>query len=521
MRRPSPWAVLSVSATVLAIAGVVSEFRNPVGGDPASLLHGAERILDGTRLYTDLIDLNPPFTFLFHTLPVAASRVTRLDVISCFRVFVCALVLISGLTLLGTLRRAPVSAGTWHALTAGFLLGSLGLVVGFFGEREHLQLVLVFPYLALASLRTAGLKPSRTLVIVCGVLAGIGLALKVTAGMVPVLVLATLWLTARVRSDESLVALATLAAATGLGLLWAPGYMHTVEQFGGFYRGFALVPATRLLLSPAMIWPLLVAPLLLLVALPVMRFRLGVLVWFAAVAGFALSVTVQGKGFPYHYYPARIATLTLILLVLASANDPRLSTLDPRPSTLRRDALRRALAGAALLCIVAIPAVIAWARLTAPRRVVDDFSENAFQLLRDAPPGTTVAIQSSRLGDAFPLVLIRNLEMTGRFPHLWFLYPYDSSAVYKGRGVRPYTDSALAPVERQLRHEVAQDLARDQPALLLVRDPGAARVVLRYLCDDSLYRRTARSYRLAGRDTVMQLFRRDTSMQGDGACASS
>ena len=514
MRRPSPWAVLSVGALVLAVAGVISEFRNPVGGDPASLLYGAGRILDGARLYTDLVDLNPPFTFLFHTLPVLASRVTHLDVISCFRVFVCGLVVLGGLTVVATLRRAPVSAGAWHALVAAFLLGSLGLVVGFFGEREHLQLVLIFPYLALASLRAVGHQPSRTLVIVCGGLAGIGLALKVTAGMVPVLVLVTLWVAARVRSDESLVALATLAAATGLGLLWAPGYLHTVEQFGGFYHGFALVPATRLLLSPAMAWPLLVAPLLLLVALPVMRFRAGALVWFAAVAGFALSVTVQGKGFPYHYYPARITALTVILLALAT-------THDSRSTTLWRDALRRSLAGAALLLIVAIPALVAWARFTAPERVVDDFSENAFHLLGDAPPGTTVAIQSSRLGDAFPLVLIRNLEMTGRFPHLWFLYPYDSSAVYHGRGVRPYADSALAQVERRLRHNVAEDLSRDQPALLLVRSPGHDRVVLRYLCDDSLYRRAAGAYRLAASDTVMQLFRRDTSRQGAGACASS
>jgi hypothetical protein len=514
MRRPSPWAVLSVGALLLAVAGVISEFRNPVGGDPASLLYGAGRILDGARLYTDLIDLNPPFTFLFHTLPVLASRVLRLESILCFRVFVCALVVISGLTLWRVLRHAPISAGAWHAMVAAFLLGSLGLVVGFFGEREHVQLVLVFPYLALASLRAAGHNPSRRLVISCGVLAGIGLALKVTAGLVPVLVLLTLWVAARIRSDESLVALATLAAATGLGLLWAPGYLDTVRQFGGFYRGFALVPATRLLLNPAMAWPLLVAPLLLLIALPVMRFRQGALVWFAGVAGFALSVTVQGKGFPYHFYPARVATLTVILLVLAT-------TRDPQPVTLWRDALRRSLAGAALLLIIAIPALVAWARFTAPERVVDDFSENAFHLLGDAPPGTTVAIQSSRLGDAFPLVQIRNLEMTGRFPHLWFLYPYDSSAVYRGRGVRRYTDSALTLVERGLRHDVAEDLAGQQPALLLVRDPGRDRVVLRYLCDDPLYRQAARKYQLVQGDSVMQLFKRDTSMQGDGACASS
>jgi hypothetical protein len=84
----------------------------------------------------------------------------------------------------------------------------------------------------------------------------------------------------------------------------------------------------------------------------------------------------------------------------------------------------------------------------------------------------------------------------------------------------PYADSRLLPVERQLRRGTGEDLARDQPELLLVRDPGASRVVLRYLCDDTLYRRAARNYQLVRQDSIMQLFRRDTTMHSEGACGS-
>lgn len=510
MRRPSPWLALSLGAALLAAAGAVGEFRNPPGGDAASLLYGAARILDGAKLYRDLVDLNPPFVFLFHIPFVLAACLFRAFVLSCFRVGVLLLILTSLLTLIRVLRFSRAGRGTWHALVAAFLLGSLGLVVGFFGEREHLQFVLMFPYLALASLRAAGDHPPRGVAAWTGALAGVGLALKVTAGIVPVLVFGVLWLGRRVRSDESLWALGAMAFCTGAGLIWAPAYLETVRQFGEFYRGFALVPTVRLLAGPEMVFILLVVPLLVVLALPVMHFRLGSLMWWAAAAGFASSVLVQGKGFPYHFYPTRATTLTVLLLVLASA------------ATRQgwRDALRRALAGAALLFAAAIPAAVAWQRLTAPPREVDDFALAAYRMLRAAPAGTTVAVESSRLGDAFPLVMQRDLVLTGRFPHLWFLYPYDSSAVYHGRGVRPYADSALSPLERQLRREVGVDLERGRPALLLVRAPDSARTVLHYLCDDATFRQAAARYRLSRADSVMQLFERDTREKAEGACAS-
>lgn len=508
MRRPSPWAALSAGAAILACIGVIGEFRSPAGGDPASLLYGAGRILDGARLYTDLIDLNPPFTFLFHTLPVAVARVLRLETILCFRVFVCALVIISGATLLAAVRRAPIRAGTRHALIAAFLLSSVGVVVGYFGEREHLQFVLVFPYLALASLRAAGATPSWRLSAWAGALAGVGLALKVTAGLVPVLVAAVLWLGGRLRSDESLWALGMLALCTLAGLAWAPGYLQAVRDFGPLYHGFSLLPYTALLVHRSMLGPLVVAPILLLLALPVLRFRMGTLAWYAGVIGFVMSVLVQAKGFPYHFFPAHSATLTVLLLLLGSGA--------ARPGRL--DALRRALAGAAVVTVLVVPVTIAWGRISRPPRLVEGFGATALSMLRDAPVGTTVAIHSSRLGDAFPLVNLRGLTLTGRYPHLWFMYPYDSSASGRATRVSPYSDSSLTPVERRLRHGVAEDLFRDQPRLLLVRDSSRSGVVLRYLCDDSLYRRAAADYHEVRRSIVMELFARDTFASA-GPCA--
>jgi hypothetical protein len=129
-------------------------------------------------------------------------------------------------------------------------------------------------------------------------------------------------------------------------------------------------------------------------------------------------------------------------------------------------------------------------------------------------------MESSWLGDGFPLAVVRDLRLTGRYPHLWFLYPYDSTSVRYPRNIRAYADSMLSPVERYLRRGVGEDLLRDRPQLMLVRTAAPRRVVLQYLCDDAGFRQAAAPYRLLRSDSLMQVFRRDTSGHPEGACAS-
>ena len=502
MRRPSPWLALSLGAALLAAAGAVGEFRNPPGGDAASLLYGAERILDGAKLYRDLVDLNPPFVFLFHIPFVAAARLVHVSVFSCFRVGILLLILLSFLTLVRVLRSSHAGRGTWHALVAAFLLGSLGLVVGFFGEREHLQFVLMFPYLALASLHAAGDHPPRGVAAWTGVLAGVGLALKVTAGLVPVLILAVLWFGRRVRSDESLWALGVLALCTAAGLLWAPGYYAITRELGGFYRGFSGAPAATLILGQPMAWMCGAALVAAVATGRSLREQGTAVVWGVAVIGFIISLLAQGKGFLYHYLPAEYSALTLVMLLLASEARQR----------SRLDAARRAVAAAVVTLIAAVPLNVVAHRLTSPVRDVGTLGAPAFSLLGSLPRGTSVAVESSRLGDAFPLALMHDLHLTGRFPHLWFFYPYDSAAARLPQGIRPYADSVLTPLERRLRDEVAADFSQARPAFLLIRSMPGGPGMREYLCDDRLFARASAGYVPVRSEGELTLYRR-----GDGA----
>jgi hypothetical protein len=241
-----------------------------------------------------------------------------------------------------------------------------------------------------------------------------------------------------------------------------------------------------------------------------MKQRPAIGVWLVAMLGFTISVMAQGKGFLYHYYPgfACAVTVTLLMTALPSARAGWL------------DALRRTSAGAALIAMCAASVTVtAWRAFGIAGRT-SPLGREVSQLLAGVPPGTTIAMESSRLGDGFPIALEQNYRLVGRFPHLWFMYPYDSAAVRLPEGIRPYHDSVLTPLERSLRQQVAEDFADARPSLLAIRNMGGTQGTQRYLCDDRVFRQAARRYHLVRRVGAMQLYQRDTTMHSEGACGS-
>lgn len=117
--------------------------------DNAWLLLAARRFVEGERLYADLLETNPPLILWLDALPI---RIANLFSISDTAAFIgCIIVLIAGsMTLsLRELRGHPVLgqpvprmvfmlACAWSMLLCGPLL---------FGEREHVWMILLAPYL--------------------------------------------------------------------------------------------------------------------------------------------------------------------------------------------------------------------------------------------------------------------------------------------------------------------------------------------------------------------------------------
>jgi hypothetical protein len=398
-------------------------------------------MLGGERLYAHLIDLNPPFIFWISQPAILAARL-GLDPIYAFRIFV--LVVLSGSLVLAW----PVVRDA-KAIPAGYVLTAFLLPVVHFGEREHLMLGLLMPYVAVAVAR-ASVRPVRnSLALAAGILAGAGMALKPPA----LLVLMGLIAVGVYREHSPRVirlpehAGAVLAASLAVIsiLLFAPTYLLVVREYGPLYAEFSRATVAELAFRHPYALTIIAAlgVAVLFRAAPSVTSRAGILWW--TTAALFLSALAQWKGFGYHYLPAYGFSIMLLI--------------DLAVSTTTTSPLRRTKVAAAwLILIVGIAPGIAFAIDRASGRDTSRFPEQVrFASTLGLAPGTRVAMLSPRLADTYPMLLESRLEHVLSSPHLWF--------------ASVTVDTAAAS---RLWRRTRGDIAEKRPRYVILRAPTEA-----------------------------------------------
>ncbi|HEX6644535.1 MAG TPA: hypothetical protein VF037_07655 [Gemmatimonadales bacterium] len=472
------------------------------------MLDAARRMLAGERLYTDLIDLNPPFVFWLSEAAVLAGRL-GFDPADVFRVIVIAI-------LLGMLALAWPLTRDAKAIRAAFVLFAFALPLGHFGEREHLIFGLMLGYVVMGAdgadeadeADGVGVGVGVGWRIAVGVAAGVGMAIKPPVGLVAVVL--TLYLCVRGRSlrpvlrVENLAALGTLAAAFVAILVFEPAYLQAVQAYGGLYAEFSRGTPRQLLfrdIYPLSVWLALVVAAVTVASVAASRRVIALALASAAFLGAAVA---QGKGFGYHYFPA-MGYAVVTLFVLAAA--------DVLPARRRSGMIRRVLAVTALVLVLALPALVAVERFAG--KAGDDVVERRAlsEALDDLGPGSRVAIVSVRLADAYPILLERRWEHVLSMPHVWFTGLGD-----EGRG---------KDVEAALWRRVGENLREGAPEAIVIRAPAPAERTrgdvaadyLEYLCADETARAALAQYGKAAHASGYDIYRPRQS--GAGACASS
>ena len=96
--RRLPFALAIVFLLGISLA---AEFRSYAGADTGFLLDAAGRVLDGARLYVDVVEINPPFIIALNVSLVGAARLLHLSEILLYRIVVTAALLGSTVALRG------------------------------------------------------------------------------------------------------------------------------------------------------------------------------------------------------------------------------------------------------------------------------------------------------------------------------------------------------------------------------------------------------------------------------------
>src|SRR5262249_23554986 len=240
--------------------------------DLAFLLYAGGRVLDGARMYRDVVEINPPLIVWLNVAIVGLARTLHLSNLLLYRLLTTLilgglLLYVRRIMLLYALTDAPLLRRYLQALLCIALFPLAGVD---FGEREHLVIALHLPFVFLVVARARGRWVPDLEEACIGLLTGLGVALKPHFGLVW---LALEWLRRRgAAPDRGHLTPATAAVLTSLALYlvgivaFTPEYFVVAAVLGPAYARFLNDPFLHLV-ATAPGAPLVFFALLALIAL--------------------------------------------------------------------------------------------------------------------------------------------------------------------------------------------------------------------------------------------------------------
>ncbi len=379
--------------------------------DVSWYLVATDRLLDGARLYVDIIEVNPPLAFYLTMPPVALARFTGLAPTACFIGY--AFLLITGSLLLTRrlLDRQPELCATHRS---AMLLAAAAVLsvapIGVFGQREHLMLIFALPYLFLVSARLAGQRCDRVLAALIGLAAAIGFCLKPHFFLVPAAL--ELYLISRRRSllaafrAESWSLLGGTALYALFVVIAHPQYLDFIVPSAMLVYDAYASPLRKVLLLPS-VFAILPTFILYAVLRSVGMLGRSADTFVIAAVAFLIVYVVQSKGrtFQYQLLPATAAAC-----LTAAAMTVELATRRQTSQTAR---LLSLIGGGAL----AIPLIM----LLAGGAYRNPVAQRLLPAVEKYAHNGTIYAFTSYVSVGFPLVNEAHVRWASRFPTQWVL----------------------------------------------------------------------------------------------------
>lgn len=449
------------AAAVLTTAAFLLLRSSVAGVDDVSwLITASERLLDGQRLYVDILEPNPPASVWLYVPAVWLARFFGLapELILDIQTFLCAA---AGLGLSAGILRSGGTAARFRGpglFVCGFFILAL-LPHAVFGQRDHYALMMLAPALAVLMQRAEGHLVPLALAALVGVLAGIGVSIKppyaLCLGLAAVFGVAQInprprllraLMLAAVRPEAvaccAMIALYILAIA-----LAAPEFATDMLPILSLIYLPARLPVTELVVQPAFLLCALVLAMVMLATTG--KPRAPVCVCASASVGAMLAFLAQGKGFQDHAFP---------MLALAAAASA-FALLDVRVSVARVGQI------IALAVLVGVSGG-AWRLL----RLNWD-STDLRQAIEQVQPAPRMLSISSSLLVGHPIVRQLGGVWVGRAPSLWI---HNLGAAR--RQFDKLDDQTLAQIEvfeRAERDRLLEDIRTQRPDVILVGISGA------------------------------------------------
>ncbi|WOH66467.1 hypothetical protein [Bradyrhizobium sp. BWA-3-5] len=306
--RQGIWTVTPLHAVVAVfMAAIMLRGILPFNVDISWWLIVCERILDGQRLYVDILETNPPMAGSVYMLGVVVARAIgmRPEVVTnglIFLLIAASLALTWRALLFSSLRER---AGGAFAVWAATVLTIVPMYD--FGQREHLALVVLLPAVAVYILRANRERVAPSAMLIAGLCAATTMNIKpyfVFGAGFCILTAAAQARDWRVLfAPENWIAAVLVVIHALCIVAFYPEYFTLIYPLVRDVYLLANLPLLVLLrTSAATLWWLTIMATLTLQSRR-QKMDTAVLVMMAGSLGFAISFFVQAKGWGYHAYP--------------------------------------------------------------------------------------------------------------------------------------------------------------------------------------------------------------------------
>lgn len=307
-------AVLAPIALCALAAIAMQSLWLPIDADVSWLITVCERVLSGSRLYVDIVEVNPPASvWLYLPLVWLARAISVRPEALLAGAFVAA----GAASTLWTVKLASKldNAPRPAFLASGAAFVTLVLPMALFAQREHMALLLALPALTGLALIAEGKLLRLGSSLLTGLATGAMVAIKPHFALA--IVPAAAWAAYQRHSLKPLLpgfiaAVAVLALYAAAFLLWGRAFLGWLPVLSHTYLRFHR-PLWNVIVDP-----LLFPALVLLPALLLRPKRVPALAVASAIGaiGFALAAIVQMKDYPNHAFPGCALALFAALTIL-------------------------------------------------------------------------------------------------------------------------------------------------------------------------------------------------------------
>jgi hypothetical protein len=326
-RTVAPW----LAVVAVFVAAVLLRQVMPFNVDVSWWLIVSERMLDGQRLYVDILETNPPMAVSVYLLGVALARAigVRPELATDGLIFllIAASLALTWRILQYSSLRGRIAGGAL-AVWATALLSVLPMYD--FGQREHLALLAMLPAIGVYILRGNRESVTPAAVLIAALSAAITLSFKPYFAFAVGFCILTAAAQARdwrvVFAPENWIA-AALVVVYGICIfVFYPEYFTTIYPL--VRDVYLLLKAPTLAIFVTSATALWVGAVMIVLALQNQQRKLdtATFVLLAASFGFAIAFFAQRKGWGYHAYPMVALGLLAVGCAISAIDHERTSS---------------------------------------------------------------------------------------------------------------------------------------------------------------------------------------------------